>query len=68
MMYKTDMDLLPAPVAEAIETLHQALIQNTDYLHVQLTLDFMRESSYRPMLHVIVDDDGNGRTLSWDVP
>lgn len=66
MMYKTDVELLPAPVLVAIENLRRALLDDTDYLHVQLTLDNFRNSDFRPMLHVIVDDDGDGETLSMD--
>lgn len=53
MMYKTDHTLLPDKVLEAMLELHQALVEETDYLHVQLTMDDLREG-FNPSMHVVV--------------
>ena len=57
MMYKTDMGLLPDSVLEAVVALRAALLVDTDFEHIQLTLNEIRmPEEYNETMHVIVKD------------
>ena len=55
MMYKTDVTLLPDDVRHCLEKLQMALAAETDYLHVQVTYDYLQTDRCEPTMHVVVE-------------